>query len=127
MVQLSLKIDQQQIQDQLINTTILKIDIDSADLKYEEEGNLSPPMYESDEELRKVALGEHDYLIKIAETRKILLAQLLNKWKGSFNPQVKEEIIEIKTITNEKIEEIPYDSDEEVEKFLSKKSKRNRR
>jgi len=53
---------------------------DLAKFYEEEEGNLSPPMYESDEEIRKLSTSQHDYLIKLAETRKIILAQQLGKW-----------------------------------------------
>ena len=56
---------------------------DLAKFYEEEEGNLSPPMYESDEDLRKLSITEHDYLIKLAETRKITLAQQLGKWNKS--------------------------------------------
>ena len=34
-------------------------------------GSLSPPGYESDEDLRKVAMTEHDFLFDLAEKRNI--------------------------------------------------------
>lgn len=122
----------QKLSDQIVDSTILKLDIETQDVNYEDEGNLSPLMYESDEEVRKNALGEHDYLIKISETRKTLLAQLLNKWKGSVNPQQikkKEEKLEIKEKTTveeaHKEQVTAYDSEEEVERILGKKRKNN--
>jgi hypothetical protein len=127
------------LQIQEINASVLEvIDVGTTAIKYEEEGNLSPPMYESDEEVRKGALGEHDYLIKIGESRKILLAQLLNKWKGAYGKEPKEDKqdvpkdVEIKIVDdtkpNKQGDEEIIDSDAEVEKFLAKgkKTKNNR-
>jgi len=56
-------------------------------VKYSDEidGNLSPVLYESDEELRKFSVCEHDYLINISETRKFLLANQIAKWQRSFD------------------------------------------
>jgi hypothetical protein len=95
----------------------------------EDEGNLSPPMYESDEELRKNAITEHDYLIKLSETRKIVLAHQLSKWQKNL-----QEVNKIIKIDNGKQrfknsnfyehsllqEKKELDSDEEVEKFMAK-------
>ena len=69
------------------NSNILLKIADNEDLSryYEEEGNLSPPMYESDEDLRKVGTNEHDYLIKIGDSRKIILGQQLGKWNKNVN------------------------------------------
>jgi hypothetical protein len=122
------------LQEQVINPDVLGVDLTSGnEIKYEEEGNLSPPMYESDEEIRKGALGEHDYLIKIAETRKILLAQLLSKWKGSYGKEQKKEETKEAQETQHNIsqqtkkvnlmEVDDFDSEEEVEKFLAKGKK----
>ena len=44
-------------------------------------GSLSPPGYESDEDLRKVALTEHDFLFDLAEKRKIILIEKLKEYK----------------------------------------------
>ncbi len=64
---------------------------DLAKFYEEEEGNLSPPIYESDEELRKLGINQHDYLIKLAETRKIILAQQLGKWHKNSGEKMIEE------------------------------------
>lgn len=61
---------------------------DLAKFYEEEEGNLSPPMYESDEDLRKLSTTEHDYLIKLAETRKIILVQQLGKWHKNIDKAI---------------------------------------
>jgi len=138
-------------------------------INYEDEGNLSPVMYESDEELRKISICEHDYLIRISETRKLLLVEQIGKWQSLNNPnnntsknnftklpislkkqfredkqledqnskieveqnnfsrendpQQKEFLEENYEITELKEEEKPLNSDEEVDKFLKKKSK----
>jgi hypothetical protein len=115
------------LSDQIVDSTVLKLDIETQDVNYEDEGNLSPPMYESDEELRKNALGEHDYLIKISETRKTLLAQFLNKCKGNTGQIKKEDKIEIKEKIKEEViqQTVEYDSEEEVERILGKKRKNN--
>jgi hypothetical protein len=116
------------LQEQVINPIVLELDLEPTIIRYEEEGNLSPLMYESDEEVRRGALGEHDYLIKISETRKILLAQLLSKWKGAHGKEQKEDkqergiedvqmVVPVKTLTAQQEE---MDTDEEVEKFLAK-------
>jgi hypothetical protein len=131
--------------------------VDAEKTKWTDEGNLSPPMYESDEEVRRVALSQHDYLIKMSETRKILLVQKLSKWQNSLNKdpnlstmmpqqsldimggssspkaimmdehiekeaQMFKRMINSNLIPSKKEEEI--NSDEEVEKFLSKGKKK---
>jgi ABC-type uncharacterized transport system permease subunit len=55
-------------------------------INYDDEGNLSPAMYESDEELRKISICEHDYLIRISETRKLLLVEQIGRWQSFDNP-----------------------------------------
>jgi len=40
-------------------------------------GSLSPPGYESDEDLRKIAMTEHDFLFDLAEKRKIIFIEIL--------------------------------------------------
>ena len=57
-------------------------------INYDDEGNLSPAMYESDEELRKISICEHDYLIRISETRKLLLVEQIGKWQSYDNPNI---------------------------------------
>ena len=79
--------------DQLARTTLSMGEGVRAKIKYEEEGCLSPVMYESDEEVRKLALCEHDYLIRIAESRKLLLNEQLSKWQ---NEAVKGKLIQLK-------------------------------
>ena len=44
-------------------------------------GSLSPPGYESDEDLRKIAMTEHDFLFDLAEKRKIILIEKLKEYK----------------------------------------------
>ena len=44
-------------------------------------GSLSPPGYESDEDLRKVAMTEHDFLFDLAEKRKVILIEKLKEYK----------------------------------------------
>ena len=81
------QLEQMKKQIELKNKNLLMRIYNNDDLAkfYEEEdGMLSPPMYESDEDLRKINTSEHDYLIKLAETRKIILAQQLGKWQKNF-------------------------------------------
>ena len=44
-------------------------------------GSLSPPGYESDEDLRKIAMTEHDFLFDLAEKRKVILIEKLKEYK----------------------------------------------
>ena len=44
-------------------------------------GSLSPPGYESDEDLRKIAMTEHDFLFDLAEKRKVILIDKLKEYK----------------------------------------------
>lgn len=109
--------------------------------KWMDEGNLSPAMYESDEELRKVALCEHDYLIKLSETRKIVLAHQLAKWQRNLqeSSKLQRSALNMKLLNLSKY--IPYsedevmrggdpnidkeeNSDEEAERFLNKIKKK---
>jgi hypothetical protein len=104
-----------------------------------EEGNLSPAMYESDEELRKVALCEHDYLIKLSETRKIVLAHQLAKWQRNLqeSSRIARTAVNMKNVNLSKY--VPYsedevmnnqnqeeNSDEEAERFLNKIKKKEK-
>ena len=69
----------------------------------------SPPLYESDEELREMSINEHDYIIQLTDKRKYCLARELNR-----RQRRKEEAERI-------VEEI--DESDEVEQFLKKKKK----
>ena len=57
--------------------------IDNSNLKKKgrRKGSLSPPGYESDEDLRKIAMTEHDFLFDLAEKRKIILIEKLKEYK----------------------------------------------
>ena len=48
-------------------------------------GSLSPPVYESDEELRKIAITEHDFLFDLAERRKVILNNKILEYKEKPN------------------------------------------
>lgn len=84
-----------------------------------EDGNLSPPLYESDEELRKFSITEHDYLFKMSENRKKILSFKLNQWQKKY--------IEETNFQRKQIQvEDTANSDDEVENFLSKISSLNK-
>lgn len=80
-------------------------------------GKLSPILYESDEELRKNSISEHDYLFKMSENRKKILSYKLNLWKKKYIEE-----INAKGKNEDNMKEM--DSDEEVQNFLSKISKK---
>ena len=83
--------------------------------------NLSPVLYESDEELRKMSITEHDYLFKMSENRKKILSYKLNQWQRNY---LEETNAQKKIITN--IQQ--QNSDDEVNTFISKitKNKQNK-
>lgn len=87
-------------------------------LEEKDEGNLSPPFYESDEELRKASISEHDYLFKMSENRKKFLSLKLNQWQKKYF----EENSHKKNFANVEAQ----NSDDEVEKFLNKISKKRK-
>lgn len=92
------KLEQMKKQIEMMNKNMLMRIYNNEDLaKFyeEEEGNLSPPMYESDEELRKISTKQHDYLIKLADSRKITLAQQLGKWTKNIDKGNKDKEINL--------------------------------
>ena len=54
---------------------------DNSKKKGRRKGSLSPPGYESDEDLRKIAMTEHDFLFDLAEKRKVILIEKLKEYK----------------------------------------------
>ena len=73
-------------------------------------------LYESDEELRKMSITEHDYLFKMSENRKKILSYKLNQWQRNY---LEETNAQKKIITN--IQQ--QNSDDEVNTFISKITK----
>ena len=53
---------------------------DKKNLNKNKKANLSPKLYESDDDLRKVAITEHDYLFKLSENRKKFLSLKINEF-----------------------------------------------
>lgn len=80
--------------------------------------NLSPKLFESDEELRKNSLTEHDYLFKLSENRKKFLSFKIDQWQKSLYQNNKE----IKSKDKAQKEQT---SDDEAEAYLMKISKLN--
>ena len=60
-------------------------------------GSLSPPGYESDEDLRKIAMTEHDFLFDLAEKRKVILIEKLKEYKEN---KVNDEMNKNKNLEN---------------------------
>ena len=60
-------------------------------------GSLSPPGYESDEDLRKIAMTEHDFLFDLAEKRKIILIEKLKEYKEN---KINDEMNKNKNLAN---------------------------
>ncbi len=84
-----------------------------------DDGNLSPPLYESDEELRKCSITEHDYLFKMSENRKKILSYKLNQWQKKY-------IEETTALKKQAIKDDSFNSDDEVENFLNKISSKSK-
>ena len=96
-------------------------------------GSLSPPGYESDEELRKVAMTEHDFLFELAEKRKIILIEKLKEYKEN---KISEEINKNKNIQNRAensdskkgtVENILGENFQDAINFLNKIAEKSRR
>ena len=98
-------------------------------------GSLSPPGYESDEDLRKVAMTEHDFLFDLAEKRKVILIEKLKEYKEN---KINDEINKYKNSLqnqNQKssdsnksaVENILGENFQEAINFLNKISQKNKK
>ena len=97
-------------------------------------GSLSPPGYESDEELRKVAMTEHDFLFDLAEKRKVILIEKLKEYKEN---KINDEINKYKNLQNQSekkyyetksaVEDILGENLQEAINFLNKISQKNKK
>ena len=64
-----------------MSNNIVNDDNSNSKKKGRRKGSLSPPGYESDEDLRKIAMTEHDFLFDLAEKRKVILIEKLKEYK----------------------------------------------
>ena len=98
-------------------------------------GSLSPPGYESDEDLRKVAMTEHDFLFDLAEKRKVILIEKLKEYKEN---KITDEINKFKSLQNQtqennsnnksnSVENILGENFQEAINFLNKISRKNKK
>ena len=97
-------------------------------------GSLSPPGYESDEELRKVAMTEHDFLFDLAEKRKVILIEKLKEYKEN---KINDEINKYKNLQNQSeknnfedktaVENILGENFQEAINFLNKISQKSKK
>ena len=97
-------------------------------------GSLSPPEYESDEDLRKVALTEHDFLFDLAEKRKIILIEKLKEYKEN---KINDEMNKNKNLLNKgnqnsenkksNVENILGDNFQDAINFLNKISRKSKK
>ena len=97
-------------------------------------GSLSPPGYESDEDLRKVALTEHDFLFDLAEKRKIILIEKLKEYKEN---KINDEMNKNKNLLNKgnqnsenkksNVENILGDNFQDAINFLNKISRKSKK
>ena len=97
-------------------------------------GSLSPPGYESDEELRKVAMTEHDFLFDLAEKRKVILIEKLKEYKEN---KINDEINKDKNLQNQSeknnfedktaVENILGENFQEAINFLNKISQKSKK
>ena len=97
-------------------------------------GSLSPPGYESDEDLRKIAMTEHDFLFDLAEKRKIILIEKLKEYKENkindeMNKNKKLLDKESQNIENKKsnVENILGDNFQDAINFLNKISQKSKK
>ena len=96
-------------------------------------GSLSPPGYESDEELRKVAMTEHDFLFDLAEKRKVILIEKLKEYKeNKINDEINKykNQNQIKNNTDSKnsyVENILGENFQDAINFLNKISHKNKK
>ena len=97
-------------------------------------GSLSPPGYDSDEDLRKVALTEHDFLFDLAEKRKIILIEKLKEYKEN---KINDEMNKNKNLLNKgnqnsenkksNVENILGDNFQDAINFLNKISRKSKK
>ena len=93
---------------------------------WSEEGNLSPPIYESDEELRKNSMSVQDYLFKISDTRKALLAHQLSKWQKNIEESNSLQNPQTEFVSTTKLNDKNYDLDQkEHDAYISAKANAN--
>ena len=97
-------------------------------------GSLSPPGYESDEDLRKIAMTEHDFLFDLAEKRKIILIEKLKEYKENkindeMNKNKKLMDKESENTENKKsnVENILGDNFQDAINFLNKISQKSKK
>ena len=97
-------------------------------------GSLSPPGYESDEDLRKIAMTEHDFLFDLAEKRKIILIEKLKEYKENkindeMNKNKKLLDKESENTENKKsnVENILGDNFQDAINFLNKISQKSKK
>ena len=97
-------------------------------------GSLSPPGYESDEDLRKVAMTEHDFLFDLAEKRKVILIEKLKEYKeNKINDEInkyKNNQNQIKNNSDSKnsyAENILGENFQDAINFLNKISQKNKK
>ena len=107
----------------------------SANLKRKgrRKGSMSPPGYESDEELRKVAMTEHDFLFDLAEKRKVILIEKLKEYKeNKINDEINKYKNSLQNQNNNSgqkscVENILGENFQEAINFLNKISKKNKK
>ena len=102
----------------------------NAKKKGKRKGSLSPPGYESDEELRKIALTEHDFLFDLAEKRKIILIEKLKEYREN---KINEEMNKNKNSQENKIDKKNNDENnlgenyQDAINFLNKIAQKNKK
>ncbi len=96
-------------------------------------GSLSPQGYESDEDLRKVAMTEHDFLFDLAEKRKVILIEKLKEYKeNKINDEINKYKNSLQNQNNNSgqkscVENILGENFQEAINFLNKISKKNKK
>ena len=99
-------------------------------------GSLSPPGYESDEDLRKVAMTEHDFLFDLAEKRKVILIEKLKEYKeNKINDEINKYKSSLQNLTQKNnsdsnksaVENILGENFQEAITFLNKISQKNKK
>ena len=99
-------------------------------------GSLSPPGYESDEDLRKVAMTEHDFLFDLAEKRKVILIEKLKEYKeNKINDEINKYKTSLQNLSQKNnsdsnksaVENILGENFQEAITFLNKISQKNKK
>ena len=99
-------------------------------------GSLSPPGYESDEDLRKVAMTEHDFLFDLAEKRKVILIEKLKEYKeNKINDEINKYKSSLQNLSKKNnsdsnksaVENILGENFQEAITFLIKISQKNKK